>query len=71
MLSISGCRYTVFVLLLQINVKCLEKFMEKVVFNESWLGDERFKTWLKRGNDCHKAVCIYATTVLLTLQEWV
>ena len=47
------------------------KIHGKVVFNESWLGDERFKTWLKRGNDCHKAVCIYATTVLLTLQEWV
>ena len=34
------------------------KIHGKVVFNESWLGDERFKTWLKRGNDFHKAVCI-------------
>ena len=34
------------------------KIHGKVVFSESWLGDEQFKTWLKRGNDCHKAVCI-------------
>ena len=33
------------------------KINGRVVFNESWLGDERFKTWLKRGNNCHKAVC--------------
>ena len=48
------------------------KIHGKVVFNESWLGDERFKTWLKQGNDCHKAVIdITKLVVLLALQNWV
>ena len=29
----------------------------KVVFNDCWLCDERFKLWLKKGQDCNKAVC--------------
>ena len=45
------------------------KIHGKVIFNESWLGDERFKTWLKWENDCHKALLFYAATVFLTLQE--
>ena len=39
----------------------------KVVFNESWLSDERFKTWLKRGNDCHKAVCILCNNSVIDI----
>ena len=41
------------------------KIHGKVVFNESWLGDERFKTWLKRGNDRHKAVCILCNSSVI------
>ena len=29
----------------------------KVVFNDCWLCDERFKLWLKKGQNCNKAVC--------------
>ena len=29
----------------------------KSVFNESWLSDEQFKMWLKKGPDEHKALC--------------
>ena len=39
------------------------KIHGKVVFNERWLGDERFKTWLKWGNGfilCNNSV-IYFT----------
>ena len=43
------------------------KIHGKVVFNESWLGDERFKTWLKRGNDCHKAVCILCNNSVIDI----
>ena len=39
--------------------KMSRKINGKVVFSESWLGDERFKTWLKWGSDCHKVVCIF------------
>ena len=41
--------------------------MEKVVFSESWLGDERFKTWLKWGNDCNKAVCILCNNTVVDI----
>ena len=37
------------------------------VFNESWLSDERFKTWLKRGNDCHKPVCILCNNSVIEI----
>ena len=47
------------------------KIHGKVVFNESWLGDEQFKTWLKRGMIAIKQFVFYAATVLLTLQELV
>ena len=43
------------------------KIHGKVVFNESWLGDEQFKTWLKRGNDCHKAVCILCNNSVIDI----
>ena len=43
------------------------KIHGKVVFNESWLSDERFKTWLKQGNDCHKAVCILCNTSVIDI----
>ena len=29
----------------------------KVAFNDFCLSDERFKLWLKKGQDCNKAVC--------------
>ena len=41
------------------------KIHGKVVFHESWLGDERFKTWLKRGNDRHRAVCILCSNSVI------
>ena len=47
------------------------KIHSKVVFNESWIGDEQFKTWLKREMIVIKQFVFYATTMLLTLQEWV
>ena len=43
------------------------KIHGKVVFNESWLGDEQFKTWLKRGSDCHKAVCILCNNSVIDI----
>ena len=43
------------------------KIHKKVVFNESQLDDERFKTWLKRGNDCHKAVCIVCNNSVIDI----
>ena len=43
----------------------------KVVFNDCWPCDERFKLWLKKGQDCNKAVCsLYVILKLLTLQQW-
>jgi hypothetical protein len=36
----------------------------KSVFNESWLSDEQFKTWLERGPDKHKALCRLCNTVI-------
>ena len=29
----------------------------KIAFNGCWLSDERFKLWLKEGQDCNRAVC--------------
>ena len=29
----------------------------KVASNDCWLNDDRFKLWLKKGQDCNKAVC--------------
>ena len=29
----------------------------KVAFNDYWLSDEKFKLWLKKGQDRNKAVC--------------
>ena len=29
---------------------------EKVAFNDSWLTEERFRLWVKKGRDCSKAV---------------
>ena len=29
----------------------------KIAFNDCWLSDERFKLWLKNGQDCNNAVC--------------
>ena len=43
------------------------KIHGKLVFNESWLGDERFKTWLKRGNDRHKTVCILGNNGIIDI----
>ena len=45
------------------------KIHGKVVFNESWLSDERFKTWLKQGNDCHKAVCILCNNIVIDITK--
>ena len=36
----------------------------KSVFNESWLSDEQFKMWLKKGPDEHKALCKICSTVI-------
>ena len=43
------------------------KIHGKVVFSESWLGDEQSKTWLKQGNDCHKAVCILCNSSVIDI----
>ena len=43
------------------------KIHGKLVFNESWLGYEQFKIWLKRGNDCHKAVCILCNSSVIDI----
>ena len=41
------------------------KIHGKVVFNESWLGGERLKAWLKWGNDCQKAVYILSNNSVI------
>ena len=35
----------------------------KVTFNDSWLEDERFKTWLNKSKDKHKEICILCNNV--------
>ena len=40
--------------------KCLEKKRSqhgKVTFNENWLSDKRFKSWLQKSKEKHKAIC--------------
>ena len=39
----------------------------KVVFSESWLVDEQFKTWLKWQNDCHKAACVLCNSSVIAI----
>ena len=36
---------------------CKSRTHGKVAFNDCWLSDERFKLWLKKGQDCNKAAC--------------
>ena len=43
----------------------------KVVFNESWLGDNDLKPGCSREMTVIKLFVFYATTVLLILQNWV
>ena len=43
------------------------KIHGKVVFNESWLGDQWFKTCLKQGNDFHEAVCILCNNSVIDI----
>ena len=47
------------------------KIHGKVVFNESWLGDERFKTWLKLENDRHKALFILCNNSVIDITRMV
>ena len=42
----------------------------KVTFNDSWLEDERFKTWLNKSKDKHKAICILCNKQVLTSLRW-
>ena len=43
------------------------KIHGNLVFNESWLHDERFKTWLKQRNDGHKAVYILCNNSVIDI----
>ena len=43
------------------------KIHGKVVFNESWLGDQWFKTCLKWGNDFREAVCILCNNSVIDI----
>ena len=49
------------------SIQYTRKIHRKVVFSESWLGDERFKTWLKQESDCHKAVCILCNSSVIDI----
>ena len=49
------------------SIQYTRKIHGKVVFSESWLGHERFKTWLKRESDCHKAVCILCNSSVIDI----
>ena len=39
----------------------------KVAFNDCWLSDERFKLWLKKGQDCSKAVFSLCNNVVIDI----
>ena len=41
----------------------------KVVFNDSWLSDERFKIWVRNGKDSHKATCIVGNNTLIDIAQ--
>ena len=35
----------------------------------SWLSDERFKIWVRKGKDSHKATCIVCNTTLIDTSQ--
>ena len=39
----------------------------KVAFNDCWLSDKRFKLWLKKGQDCNKAVCSLSNNAVIDI----
>ena len=41
----------------------------KVTFNDSWLEDERFKTWLNKSKDKHKAICILCNNASIDITK--
>ena len=64
-----GNIYCFFLDIQRLNMTSKVRTHGKVSFNESWLTDERFKLWIKKGPDSNKAACSLCNNAVIDIAK--